>query len=276
MLSYFLILVSAQAGVISSLSPEELHLANCRPTAEEELAKNGPKAEIEAWKACREKAVTESLNRLIPKLNGIILIKELDIHYADLKKTKPVDYAKVIVASSAQTPKTRIPLERLRDAWVILMDDTSTRANMSNIRSISVRMLPDASIDDDTKTQLEDHLRRELGDLGLKTPASDSQDASGAEIIVQVSPFFEELKPSNTDSKHGRLHNIGIKLKTNSVRFKARGSKGRGFQVGEAHEDAHRSVAIEQAIDGVTEKFAEAFLQILVAETFSKHPIPEP
>jgi len=276
MLSYFLILASAHAGVISSLTPEELHLANCRPLAEEQLAKEGPQAEIESWKECREKAIAESLKRLIPKLNGIVLIKELDIHYAKLKKTNPVDYAKVIVASAAQTPSTKIPIERLRNSWVLLMEDTSTRANMANIRAVSVRMLPNASVDDDTKAQLEDHLRRRLADLGLKTPESDSQDASGAEIILQISPLFEELKASNSNSKHGRLHNIGIKLKTNSVRFKARGTKSRGFQVGEAHEDAHLTVAIEEAIDGVTEKFAEAFLQILVAETFSKYPIPEP
>ena len=169
---------------------------------------------------------------------------------------------------------THVVIE-LRNARVVLQPNTETRANMSDFHSIAVRFLPHNSVDEDTLTLLDDHLRRRLADLGLRAPAADSQDASDAQIVIQVNPLYEELQPSVQDER-GRLHKIGIQLKTNSIRFKARDTRRGGFRVGHAHEDAHQSEAVDASIDGVTLKFADAFLNILIRESFSRYPIPEP
>ena len=52
MLSTLLLLSASHAGVVSDLTPEELHLAECKPVVLEETKKNGADGEIEAWKQC--------------------------------------------------------------------------------------------------------------------------------------------------------------------------------------------------------------------------------
>ena len=50
MFTPMLLLATVQAGVVSELSPEELHLAQCAPTIDEALQKFGLQGEIDAWK----------------------------------------------------------------------------------------------------------------------------------------------------------------------------------------------------------------------------------
>ena len=199
----------------------------------------------------------------------------MSLQQLPLKKENPVAFSKIIVASAAQSSNTRMPVEVLREHWQLLMEDTETRGNMADIRTVAVRFLPESSVSEDAMTQLDDHVRRRLADLGIKAPPPDSQDASEAQIVIQVSPLFETLEPTVNDER-GRLHKVGFQLKANSIRFKARNTRSGGFRVGHAHEDAHESVAVDEAVEGVSIKFANAFLTILVRETFSGYPIPEP
>lgn len=275
MFTTLLLMATSHAGVVSSLSPEELHLAQCAPSVEEAVQKYGLQGEIDAWKECLATAKTQSLTQIVPKIQGRIVERELNRDYAQLKEDDPLGFAKLTLATSAQTPNAILPIDVLRTQWQMLLDNTETRANMSDFHSIAVRFLPHNSVDEDTLTLLDDHLRRRLADLGLRAPAADSQDASDAQIVIQVNPLYEELQPSVQDER-GRLHKIGIQLKTNSIRFKARDTRRGGFRVGHAHEDAHQSEAVDASIDGVTLKFADAFLNILIRESFSRYPIPEP
>jgi hypothetical protein len=275
MIAMYLMLSVGQAGVISNLSPEEIHMAECRPNVQEQTRKKGAEGEIAAWKACLESAKSKSLARIVPDLKGRILERELHRDYAKMAQENPIGFSKVIVASAAQAANTRLPVEVLKEHWQRLLDDSQTRGNMADIRTVAVRFLPHNSLTEDVQVQLDDHVRRQLADLGLKAPPADSQDAAEAPIVVQISPLFETLTPT-VDDERGRLHKVGFQLKANSVRFKTRGNRSGGFRVGHAVEDAHVSVAVEQAIDGVSVKFADAFLTILVRETFSNYPIPEP
>ena len=275
MFTPFLLLATAQAGVVSELSPEELHLAQCVPSIEEALQKFGPQGEIDAWKECLAGAKTQSLAPIVPKIQGHIVERELNRDYATMREEDPIQYAKVVLATAAQNPNASLPMETLRSQWQLLLDDTQTRANMSDFHSIAVRFIPHSTVDEETLVLLDDHLRRRIADLGIRTPTADSQDAAEAPIVVQVSPFFEELEPTVQDER-GRLHKVGFQLKTNGIRFKARDTRRGGFRVGHSHEDAHQSVAIDESIDGVTIKFADAFLTILIRESFSRYPIPAP
>jgi hypothetical protein len=275
MIAMYLLLSIGQAGVVSDLSPEELHMAECRPSVQEQTRKNGKEGEITAWKECLEHAKTKSLARIVPDLKGRILERELHRDYAVLAEKEPIAFSKVIMASSAQASNTRIPIEVLKEHWQRLQSDPQTRGNMADIRSVAVRFLPHNSLSKDAQIQLDDHVRRQLADLGLKAPTADSQDAAKAPIVVQISPLFETLEPTVNDER-GRLHKVGFQLKANSIRFKDRGTRSGGFRVGHSAEDAHESVAMDNAIDGVSIKFSNAFLTILVRETFSSYPIPDP
>lgn len=275
MFTPFLLLTAAQAGVVSELSPEELHLAHCAPAIEEGLQKFGPQGEIDAWKECLEGAKAQSLAPIVPKIQGHIIERELHRDYETLREEDPIQYAKIVLATSAQSPNALLPIDVLRQQWQLLLDDSQTRANMSDFHAIAVRFIPHSSVDEDTQALLDDHLRRRIADLGVRAPTADSQDAAEAPIVVQVSPFFEELPPTVQDER-GRLHKVGFQLKTNGIRFKTRDTRRGGFRVGHAHEDAHQSVAIDESIDGVTIKFADAFLAILIRESFSRYPIPAP
>lgn len=275
MIALYLLVSIGQAGVVSDLTPEERHMAECRPAVQAQTKKDGADGEIRAWTDCLSSAKAKSLARIVPDIKGTILERELHRDYADLAKSDPVSFSKLIVASSAQATNTRLPIDVLKMHWQRLLDDTQTRANMNDIRAVAVRFLPHNSISGETLTQLDDHVRRHLADLGVKAPAPDSQDASDAPVVVQISPLFETLEPSINDER-GRLHKVGFQLKATSVRFKDRGSRTGGFRVGEATEDAHESIAVANAIEGVSIKFANAFLNILVRETFSNYPIPDP
>ena len=275
MIALYRLVSIGQAGVVSDLSPEERHMAECRPVVQEQTKKNGAEGEITAWKSCLSSAKSKSLARIVPDIRGTILERELHRDYAGLAKNDPIGFSKVVVASAAQASNTRIPIQVLKEHWQRLLDDTQTRANMQDIRSVAVRFLPHNSISDEALTELDDQVRRHLADLGIKAPAPNSQDAADAPVVVQVSPLFETLEPSINDER-GRLHKVGFQLKANSVRFKDRGNRTGGFRVGEASEDAHESIAIANAIEGVSVKFANAFLNTLIRETFSNYPIPEP
>lgn len=275
MITPFLLLATVQAGVVSELSPEELHLAQCAPAIDEALQKFGAQGEIDAWKQCLSGAKSQSLAPIVPKIQGHIIERELHRDYATLREEDPIQYAKIVLATSAQSPNAILPIDVLREKWQLLLDDTQTRANMGDFRAIAVRFIPHSSVDEDTQALLDDHLRRRIADLGVRAPTPDSQDAAEAPIVIQVSPFYEELEPSVQDER-GRLYKVGFQLKTNGIRFKARDTRRGGFRVGHAHEDAHESVAIDEGIDGVTIKFADAFLTILIRESFSRYPIPAP
>ena len=275
MFTPMLLLATVQAGVVSELSPEELHLAQCAPTIDEALQKFGLQGEIDAWKECLNGARAQSLAPLVPKIQGHIVERELHRDYATLRETDPIQYAKIVLATSAQSSNATLPIDVLRQQWQLLLEDTQTRANMGDFRAIAVRFIPHSTVNQETQDLLEDHLRRRIADLGLRAPTADSQDAAEAPIVIQVSPFFEELEPTVQDER-GRLHKVGFQLKTNSIRFKAKDTRRGGFRVGHAHEDAHLSVAIDESIDGVTIKFADAFLAILIRESFSRYPIPAP
>jgi hypothetical protein len=275
MIFTLLLLSTSHAGVVSDLSPEDLHMAQCRPMVQEQTKKDGADGEIAAWKTCLTEAKSKSLARIVPDLKGQILERELNRDYSALKAADPIAFAKIMVASAAQSQNTRIPIKVLRENWQLLMEDLQTRGNMADIRTVAVRFRPSDTINEDARVQLDDHVRRRLADLGVKAPTPDSQEASDAPIVIQITPSYETLEPS-VDDERGRLHNVGFQLKANSVRFKERGSRSGGFRVGHSHEDAHESIAIEQAIDGVSIKFADAFLMILVRETFSGYPIPAP
>ena len=266
---------TVHAGVVSELSPEELHLAQCAPEIEEATQKEGINGEINAWRTCLEQAQSKSLARIVPDIKGHLLEREVHRNYAALKESNPIDFAKVLLASAAQSSDTRVPFEVLQSHWLQLMEDVETRANMGAYRSAAVRFMPHASIDDDKKNLLDDHLRRRVRDLGLKAPDSNSQEAGEAPIVIQISPFFEELEPS-VDDDRGRLYHYGFQLRASSIRFKVNNTRNGGFRVGDAQEDAHSNVAIDEAIDGVTIKFAKALMGILVREAFSDYPIPSP
>ena len=262
------------AGVIDELDPAEVHSIHCRDRAEI-AARDGADAIINVWEDCVEEARAQGASDLATRMAGELMVARLDRDYARLKSEQPAAFSRILLASAAQNPLVSVSPTVLNDHLHVLQGDADARNSLESVSSAGVRWLPDGNLSDNHMAFFDDTLRRRVADLGLRVPPGDSQHASDARIMILVRGVTTAL-PRAVDDERGRLHAASASIESQSIRFKARGSRATSIQVETQATDTSLEGAHQQAMESTAQAFADELLIRLVQEVFGDYRVPAP
>ncbi len=122
---------------MTRISPEEVYVMTCA-TAVEDAGSDHQKV-IDLWVACDTEAVRRELDGARPFIRGQIAMSEIARDYSRLAAEDPLEYARVVLAVSAQRRDAALPFDDVQAAWLRVMQDSEARMNVEDVRSVTIR-----------------------------------------------------------------------------------------------------------------------------------------
>ncbi len=257
---------------MARLDPAEVFVMTCR-TAADEAGQDWTRV-IDVWWTCDAEARRRELGEAQPLIRGEIAMAEVERDFGHLRTEAPVDFARIVLAVSAQRREVQLPYDAVEAAWLRVMADNEARLNLEDVRSVTVRMLPNNSGTAEQRDMLAALLRREIGDLGFKISPEDQAEAADAAIMVFAEPGFREAQEG--DASRGRLSGWEVELKTQPIRYKTREVKGPPLRVTERADYREADDAVSVAMEACAASFAQALLLQVVREVYTDYALPEP
>ena len=273
MIPLLLTLLSAQPAPASQATErmEQRQVADrqlliCRTRAAE--VKGFPEEELAVWDVCLREAQTRKLTLAIPTIQGERALVELAQRSPELAKSDPVAHARAVLAIEASGPEIQLPIPVLREAWLLLVSDPSSRQNLNAVRTVTVRV-DEMKVDD--AALVEELVRRHIGDMGFKVALPDEAAAANSSIHLMVSGT---QSASIRRTSRMDFHEVTLNVSSGPVQYstlKREGSplSAQGFSTPTLPEQAFR-----EAADAAAEGLAQAFLRQVVGELFSKGQDP--
>ena len=257
---------------MARLDPAEVYVMTCL-TAADEAGQDWDRV-IDVWWTCDAEARRRELDQALPHIRGQIAMAEVERDHGHLRTEAPVDFARVVLAVSAQRREVRLPFDEVLAAWHRVMADNEARLNLEDVRTITVRMLPNDSGTPEQRDHLAALIRKEVGDMGFKISPEDQADAAEASIMIFMEPRFREAQEG--DPSRGRLSSWEVEIKTQPVRYKAREVKGPPLRVTESADYRDAEDAVGTAMEAAAASFAQALLLQVVREVYTDYALPEP
>lgn len=257
---------------MARLDANEVYVMTCL-TAADEAGEDWAKV-IDIWWTCDAEARRRELDGALPLIRGQIAMAEVERDYGHLRTEAPVDFARIVLAVSAQRREVKLPFESVLGAWHRVMADNEARLNLEDVRTVTVRMLPNDSGTAEQRERLSALIRKEIGDMGFKISPEDQADAADAAIMVFMEPGFREAQEG--DPSRGRLSGWEVEIKTQPIRYKAREVKGPPLRVTERADYRDSDEAAGVAMEAAAAAFAEALLLQVVREVYTDYALPEP
>lgn len=254
------------AQVMEQRQVADRQLLICRTRAAE--VKGFPDEELGVWDVCLREAQTRKLVLAIPLIQGERALVELAQRSPGLEKSDPVAHARAVLAIEASGPQVQLPIPVLREAWLLLVSDPSSRQNLAAVRTVTVRV-DDLQVDD--AAMVEELVRRHIGDMGFKVALPDEAAAANSSIHFMVSG---SQSASIRRTSRMNFHEVTLNVSSGPIQYstlKREGSplSAQGFSTPTLQDQAFREAA-EAAAEGL----AHAFLRQVVGELFSKGQDP--
>ena len=266
-----LIFSLALAGTdMSRLSPEQVYVMTCQ-TEVEALGEDWQRV-IDSWLACDVEAQRRELDAARPLIRGRIAMAETQRDFGHLQDDDALEYARVLLAVSAQRRDIALPLDEVRGAWLLVVQDPEARVNHADVLTVTVRMLPTNEATDEEVAAIEEQLQRHVGDMGFKMPPSASADSADSSILIFVEPHVRVAQEG--DPSRARLHGTEVELKSQPVRYKARDAKGPPLRATERADYRDADEALRVAMDNAALTFAEQLLVQVVREVYTDYELP--
>ncbi len=257
---------------MARLDPAEVYVMTCRTAADE--ADSDWDRVIDVWWTCDAEARRRELTEALPQIRGEIALAEVERDFGHLRAEAPLDFARIVLAVSAQRREVQLPFSAVLAAWHRVVSDNEARLNLDDVRTVTVRMLPNDSGTAEQREKLAGLLRREVGDLGFKISPEDQAEAADAAIMVFLEPTFREVQEG--DASRGHLSGWEVEIKTQPIRYKVRDVKGAPLRVRERADYREAEDAVSVAMEASAAAFAEALLLQVVREVYKDYALPEP
>ncbi|MCP4804712.1 MAG: hypothetical protein GY913_00900 [Proteobacteria bacterium] len=255
---------------MTRISPEEVYVMTCA-TAVEDAGSDHQKV-IDLWVACDTEAVRRELDGARPFIRGQIAMSEIARDYSRLAAEDPLEYARVVLAVSAQRRDAALPFDDVQAAWLRVMQDSEARMNVEDVRSVTIRWLPAATGTEPQRAILDELVRKHIADMGFKIRPGDDADSAEAAVMIFVEPVFRVAQEG--DPSRGKLHGSEVELKSQPVRYRDRDAKGAPLRVTERADYRDKDEAIRTATDAAARAFAEQLLVQVVREVYTDYELP--
>lgn len=269
-MSWLLLILNADASTLSEMSNAERYLLLCQSQVEE-LDDDWAKIWT-LWAECETEADKRGHADTLPHHRGNRVYADLELRYGELHATDPLQFARIVLGTQAQSPSLVLPFEHVTAAWMQLLNDPAERQNLADVRTVTVRVLP-GELSDAHHAEVEQILHRYIADLGFKVPASDEAAAAHSAILVFVEPALQHLQKA--DLSAGKLDGWSVSLSSQPVRYKALSKTGAPVSTqGRADlqtSDEARRAAIEQA----SQAFAQELMLQVVRHAFADIQLPD-
>ena len=267
--------VPAQAGTLmDSLTPEQHHAKFCEAAADLEWEKPDPEAAVQVWHDCIQEAEHRGYKGLSPHLRGQLILAQTQRDYGRRESADPLLYSRIILATVAQNPDARFPDELVDTHWHRLLVDNETRQNMTSVRTVTLRWLNRGDLDPVIYDQLEQNLRRFVGDMGFKVSLPKTAQAGDASIIVMLEGEIAKGDPIIEGPL--TFHGVEATLESMPVKFKQRNTRGAPIKTTYSAQAIRPEDAHTEAMTAATQAFARQFQHRVVTEVFRSYPIPPP
>ena len=263
-------LAAEPASDMTRISPEEVYVMTCA-TAVEQAGEDHQKV-IDLWLACDTEAKRRELDGARPYIRGQIAMAEVARDYGAVADEDPLEYARIVLAISAQRRDAALPFEDVHAAWLKVVRDNQARMNVEDVRTVTVRWLPSATGTPEELATLDELVRKHIADMGFKIRPGDDADSADSAVMVFVEPTFRVAQEG--DPARGKLHGSEVELKSQPVRYKDRDDKGSPLRVTERADYRDESEAVRTATDAAAQAFAEQLLVQVVREVYTDYELP--
>lgn len=262
------------SGLFKTLTPEQHHEKFCAAAAELEWEQGAPDAAVQVWHDCIQEADHRGYSELGPPLRGQLILAQTQRDYGRRESADPLLYSRIVLATAAQNPDARFPSELLDQHWHRLLVDNDARQNLASVRTVTLRWLNKSELPPALYDQLEQNVRRYVGDRGFKVNSPDTAQAGEAAIIVMLEGSIQNGEPIVDGPL--TFHVVEAAIESMPVKFKQRNTRGapvKAFHQAQAIrvEEAHAEV-LEQVSLG----FAQQLQYRVITEVFRSFEIPPP
>ncbi len=233
----------------------------CRTRAAE--VKGFHDEELAVWDLCLKEATERKLVLAVPLIKGERALVGLDKRSPGLSTSDPVEHARSVLAIEASASDVQVPIGVLREAWLRLISDSTSRQNLDAVRTVTVRV--DALQVDDA-AMVEELVRRHIGDMGFKVALPDEAAAEMSSIHLMISG-----SQSATTRRTSRMtfHEVTLNVSSGTVQYASLKREGSPLSAHGTSSPTLEDQAFREAAEAAAEGLAQAFLRQVVGELFS-------